>query len=102
MIPGHVVRRNRLTFSATFTPSDGSLASASAAHLTLTYTNRQGATSTDNVELANSSGVWSATWDTSNVGSGQRVDWVSWCEGPLQAAAQGSFHVDANKANDAV
>mgnify|MGYP000471643747 CR=1 FL=1 len=98
----HVVRRNRMTFQAQFIPPDGSAVVPAAAHLTLVYKDRSGGLRTDNVELQNSAGVWTGSWDTSNVGSGQRVEWMSWCEGLLQAAVQGSFHVDANKANDAV
>lgn len=98
----HIIRGNRLTFKAQFTPSDGSVVVPSEAYLTLVYKDRSGGLQTDNVALQNIAGVWTGSWDTSNVGSGQRVEWMSWCEGLLQAAVQGSFHIDANKANDAV
>ena len=64
------------------------------------YTNPAGATQSDNINLSMDADtkVWSCTWDTSASGPG-RVDWSIFSTGPVVAATQGFFYVDANPAN---
>ena len=52
---------------------------------------------TINLTLQSDGVTWMGTWDSS-VAQG-RVDWAIYSEGSVQAAAQGTFYVQANSAN---
>lgn len=54
-------------------------------------------TQTISLTLQSDGVTWSGTWDSS-VAEG-RVDWTVWSTGPVVAAAQGTFVVQANSAN---
>lgn len=93
-----LVRKNILTFSLVFKASDGSAAQPTAAQAVLVYKNLAGVGHQDTINLVNSAGAWTGTWDTSASGEGT-VFWMAYGYGTLQAAAQGSFEVCANPAN---
>lgn len=95
------VRKNLLEAVATFTAADGSNTQPSAVTLVVNYNNISGVQTQSQVSLTFNATTddWIGAWDTSVVKSGN-VDWVIFGSGSLQAAAQGSFQIEANRANN--
>lgn len=92
-------RRNEIVCSGTFTAVDGSTAQPSAAEAVLVYTSMSGAKATVVVPLTvGAAAVWSGVWDSSNAAPGL-VEWMIHCWGGLVAATEGSFYIEANRAN---
>ena len=94
------VRKNLLVATAAFTAADGSNTQPSSATLVVNYNNISGVPTQAQVSMTFNSTTddWIGTWDTSVVKSGN-VDWMVFGVGSLQAAAEGSFQINANKAN---
>jgi hypothetical protein len=95
------VRGNLMVCSGQFYPVDPTSSAAPATVVaTLNYTNISGTRSEDIVTLTlGADGVtWSGSWDSTNAGAGT-VDWKLQTSNGLQAAAQGSFDILANRAN---
>jgi len=92
------VRKNKIVCRGTFVAEDGSGTQPSSAEAVLTYTNLSGGVSTDTVALANTAGVWSGVWDSSNAGPGD-VEWTIYGYGALVAALDGRFTIKANASN---
>lgn len=93
------VRKNAITISATFTAANGDdNLQPSAAYVELVFQDLSGSTQRVSLTMSESSGVWSATWDSSAAGPGT-VQWVAYGTGTLEAAQQGQFEILANAAN---
>lgn len=95
------VRKNLLVFTTVFTAADGTTTQPTSAHAVLRFKNTSGTTSqvTVNLTYNSTAGNWSGTWDSSAAQQGN-VDWTVYGSGSLVAAAQGSFQIAANSANN--
>jgi hypothetical protein len=94
------VRKNIVVCTVTFTALDGTMLQPSSANLVLSYKNQAGAVQSANLPMIYNSvtGAWSVNWYSSATGCGT-VFWMAYGYGLLQAAAEGSFDVQANAAN---
>jgi hypothetical protein len=92
------IRKNLITCTAVFAPTDGSNAAPLNAEAVLVYKNTSGSIQTDNVPLAVTNGVWTGTWDSS-LAQGCEVQWMVHCWNGLIAAQEGDFAIVANNAN---
>jgi len=94
------VRKNKLLISGTFKPKPGQSGTPSAASVRLVYTDMSGAQTDETLSMTHdtTTDTWSALWDTNNCKGGE-VFWVAWCTGGLVGSTQGSFAINANKAN---
>lgn len=95
------VRKNLVVCTVTFTAADGTTTQPSSANLVLNYYDQTGAQHQVSVPMTyeNLLNMWTAAWDSSASGEGT-VFWLAYGIGTLQAAAQGSFQVYANAANN--
>ena len=95
-----IIRKNEVTFRATFKPIPGTVGVPSVAYVKLVYTNTGGQSATETIPMngPDADGVWTATWDTRPARDGE-VFWSVWCEGGLKAADEGMFRVKANAAS---
>jgi len=95
------VRKNELVISGTFVAADGSNTAPTNAEVVVVYPVGVGTQSATIPMTKNvTTGVWSATWDSSASDAG-RVEWMAHCWGGLVAATEGSFELAANSANTA-
>lgn len=97
---GPFVRKNVLVASATFTPLSGT-SSPSSATCVLNFTNTAGVSTQVSLSmtLGADGATWSVNWDSSAAQAGP-VSWLIYSSGSVQAAAQGTFTVLANAANN--
>lgn len=93
------VRGNQIVCSGTFTPVSGS-AQPEQAHARLTYTDTSGEEATSLITLYKNetTGVWTGTWDSA-LAQECDVDWVIHGFDGLEATAQGTFKILANRSN---
>ncbi len=94
------VRKNLIVATAAFTAADGSSTQPSTVELVVNYNDISGVSQTTSVSMTFNSMTddWVGTWDTS-AAKGGTVEWLIYGTGSLQAAAQGSFLIQANTAN---
>jgi hypothetical protein len=117
-VSGPFVRKNTLTVTCYAVAADGTNTQPSGVTVNLSYKNLSGVVSsssfaltyvaptqvtetdpiTGNTFTKTIGNNWTGTFDTSVCGPGQ-VDWVAYASGAIQPAAQGTFLVQANKAN---
>lgn len=92
-----IVRGNSVVFTAVFYDQTGAIISPVAASTRVTY-DVSGVATTATVTLAEDSGTWSGTWDSSVADTGT-VYWHTSSAGSPSAADDGSFELSANAAN---
>lgn len=95
------VRKNALIFTALFVPADGTVTQPTEANAVLKFKNTSGALTQVVIALTYNptNNNWVGVWDSSSARQGN-VDWMIYGDGSLVAAAQGSFQIDANSANN--
>lgn len=93
-------RKNLMRISVSFEPIDGSGAEPTSAACSVNYRRKDGKFWSENFPLTKeeSTGLWIGHWDSSKAAAGE-IDWVAECQGPVMGAVQGTFLLEANRAN---
>ena len=93
-------RKNALLCTMSLTAADGSGTQPNTAtlHLVFQDLNRRAQTSTIALTFDPVAKTWGGVWDSSLAGECE-VSWVVYTDLSIEAAAQGVFQIEANRAN---
>jgi hypothetical protein len=92
-------RGSTIHFAATFTGADGQPATPTSAKVTLKFKPVAGGPGSVSLDLANSSGVWKASWDSSVAKPGLVAWSVRATDGSEIIVGDDVFTLSANAAN---